>query len=221
MGKRLIRGVVTWLVEALILTGAWGWGDFSGFVSVKPRMVLLLAWLALTLYGACLNTGTSKASGTNEIRRHRHIFWAILPVLVLWFCYLPYADRHQMGTSDIVLLRWLGCLVFVVSYWIRIEAIRAQGAQFSCAVSIQSGHRLAIGGPYRWARHPAYTGVIGVVLGLSLVFANPIVGTAMTVLVWFWMETRIWDEEKLLTAEFGGSYTNYAHKTRKLIPFIY
>ena len=65
------------------------------------------------------------------------------------------------------------------------------------------------------------SGVIGVVLGLSLVFANPIVGTAMTVLVWFWMETRIWDEEKLLTAEFGGSYTDYAHKTRKLIPFIY
>ena len=140
---------------------------------------------------------------------------------MFWLCYLPYADRHGIGTFDVATVRWIGWVIFVLSYWLRIEAIRAQGSQFSCAVSIQSGHRLAVTGPYRWARHPAYTGVIGVFLGLSLVFANPIVGVVITAVVWFWMETRIWDEEKLLAQEFGASYSNYASKTSKLIPFIY
>ena len=101
-------------------------------------------------------------------------FWFVLPVLIAWFVYLPYADRHQIATSSSAFLRWLGLAVFGITYWLRIESIRAQGPQFSCAVSIQERHRLTTSGPYRWMRHPAYTGVIGIIAGASLVFANPV-----------------------------------------------
>jgi protein-S-isoprenylcysteine O-methyltransferase Ste14 len=97
---------------------------------------------------------------------------------------------------------------------LRIESIRAQGPQFSCAVSIQQEHRLATSGPYRWMRHPAYTGAIGTIAGLSLVFGNPAAAAIMTGLVWIWMETRIRDEEKLLLAVFGLEFSRYVRQTR-------
>ena len=70
-------------------------------------------------------------------------------------------------------------------------------------------------------RHPAYTGVIGIIAGASLVFANPLAAVVMTGLVWVWMEMRIRDEEKLLLEEFGLEFSRYARQTRKLIPFVY
>jgi protein-S-isoprenylcysteine O-methyltransferase Ste14 len=103
----------------------------------------------------------------------------------------------------------------------RIEAIRAQGKQFSLAVAVQEGHKLATHGPYRLVRHPAYTGVIGMVLGLSLVFASVRVGLIMTLVTWFWLRARMRDEEKLLMEEFGEEYAVYRKKTPTFVPFIY
>lgn len=219
--NRLAHATLTWLVIALVLWTGWGWDDLTGFLAEPARTALLAVWLGLCWYGAQAKTRTSNACGKNEIRKHRHVFWFVLPVLIGWFVYLPYADRHQIATSNLTVLRWLGLGIFGIAYWLRIESIRAQGPQFSCAVAIQEKHRLTTSGPYRWMRHPAYTGVIGIVAGASLVFANPFAAVVMAGLVWVWMETRIRDEEKLLLDEFGLEFSRYAQHTRKLIPFVY
>jgi len=219
--NRLVHATTIWIVIPLILWTGWGWDDGKGFVAEPARAGLLLVWLGLCWYGALANTRTSNSSGKNEIRKHRQIFWVVLPALIAWFVYLPYADRHHIATTGSTGLRWLGVALFAVGYWLRIESIRAQGPQFSCAVAIQPQHRLATHGPYRWMRHPAYTGVIGTIAGLSLVFGNPVAAAVMTAFVWIWMETRIRDEEKLLLHEFGLEFSRYARQTRKLIPFVY
>jgi protein-S-isoprenylcysteine O-methyltransferase len=221
LASRLAHATITWLVIALALWTGWGWDDGAGFTAEPARAALLLVWLGLCWYGAQASTRTSSACGKNEIRKHRRVFWYALPALIAWFVYLPYADRHHLATSGSSALRWLGLVLFAMAYWLRIESIRAQGPQFSCAVAIQEQHRLTTSGPYRWMRHPAYTGVIGIVAGLSLVFANPVAAGAMSGLVWIWMETRIRDEEKLLLEEFGLEFSRYARQTRKLIPFVY
>jgi len=221
LANRLAHATITWLVIAVVLWTGWGWDDGTGFIAEPARSALLLVWLGLCWYGAQAKTRTSNACGKNEIRKHRQVFWLVLPVLMGWFVYLPYADRHQIATSNSAFVRWLGLAIFGVAYWLRIESIRAQGPQFSCAVAIQEQHRLTTSGPYRWMRHPAYTGVIGIIAGASLVFANPLAAVVMTGLVWFWMETRIRDEERLLLEEFGLEFSRYARQTRKLIPFVY
>jgi len=221
LANRLAHATLIWLVIALVMWTGWGWDDRTGFIAEPSRSVLLLIWLGLCWYGAQANTRTSNACGKNEIRKHRQVFWFVLPVLIGWFVYLPYADRHQIATSHSASIRWLGLALFGITYWLRIESIRAQGPQFSCAVAIQEQHQLTTYGPYRWMRHPAYTGAIGIIAGLSLVFANPLAALVMGGLVWIWMETRIRDEERLLLKEFGIEFSHYARQTRKLIPFVY
>jgi hypothetical protein len=100
LANRLAHATITWLVIAVVLWTGWGWDDGTGFLAEPARSALLLVWLGLCWYGAQANTRTSNACGKNEIRKHRQVFWFVLPVLIGWFVYLPYADRHQIATSN-------------------------------------------------------------------------------------------------------------------------
>lgn len=219
--RGIVRSVLTSILISLLSISGWGWDAFKGFFAERARVLFLIVWLILSFYGACRNTHTSASGGKTEIRRHRQILWLIVPLWVVWFLYLPYADRHNIGIVPHPMVRWGGVLIFAASLILRIEAIRAQGKQFSMAVAIQEDHKLATTGPYRLVRHPAYAGVIGMMLGISLIFANPVIGFMMTVVNGFWLGARIRDEEKLLIEEFGNEYGRYLSKTRKIIPFIY
>jgi protein-S-isoprenylcysteine O-methyltransferase Ste14 len=219
--KRLFRAFLIWVFLIALMLSAWGWNRISGFRDELPRFLLPLVWLILSLYGAWNDTQTSGSRGRNEVRRHRKVFLFLLPIFVLWFFYLPYSDHDSDDTFSCTTLRWVGLGLFAGSLLLRIEAIRAQGKQFSCAVAIQDGHQLTLQGPYRWIRHPAYLGVIGMFWGISWVFARIELGLFMALLVWLWMESRIRDEEKLLLQEFGQAYASYRQKTAKLLPLVY
>jgi protein-S-isoprenylcysteine O-methyltransferase Ste14 len=221
MLSRVFHAWLVWFNLMLIVLASWGLRDLKSFAGEWPRLLLLPVWLSLSIYGAISNTRTSGSTGKSEVRSHRKALWFFMPFLVAWFVYLPYADQHQLGTSGSRALRWVGLVIYAAMHWLRIESIRAQGQQFSFAVTIQEGHKLTTHGPYRWMRHPAYSGALGMVLGLSLIFANPIAGMVMTVLVWLWMEMRIRDEERLLLAEFGEKYADYRRRTQKLVPLVY
>jgi protein-S-isoprenylcysteine O-methyltransferase Ste14 len=221
LGNRILRATLTWAFLIGLILSSWGLNRLSGFFAEWPRVLFPLVWLIFSLYGAWIDTQTSGSGGKKEVRRHRRIFFYLLPLFALWFLYLPYSDQVTIQAAPVKCLRWVGLLVFSGALCLRIEAIRAQGKQFSYAVAIQDGHRLALQGPYRWIRHPAYLGVIGMFCGISWVFAQFGLGLIMAVLVWLWMESRIQDEEKLLLQEFGKVYSSYRQRTSKLIPLIY
>ena len=221
LSKRIGIAVITWTVIALVLLSGWGWDKLGAFAESWPRSLLLPLWLGLSIYGAWCDTRTSHSGGKREIRRHRRILWVIFPILLAWFVVLPIADRRGIGIVNSEVIRWLGLGLFAASLLLRIESIRSQGKQFSMHVALQEGHRLATGGPYRWVRHPAYLSFIGMVLGISLVFGNVLLGLVMTVINTFWLSGRMRDEEMLMLEEFGEEFSRYRRKTRKLIPFVY
>jgi protein-S-isoprenylcysteine O-methyltransferase Ste14 len=63
--------------------------------------------------------------------------------------------------------------------------------------------------------------VVGMVLGISLVFGNVFLGLVMTVMNALWLRGRMHDEEMLMLEEFGEEFSRYRERTRKLIPFVY
>ena len=219
--KRIGTAIFVWTLISLVLLSGWGWDGLRTFAESWPRVLFLPVWLGLSIYGAWCDTRTSHSGGKREIRRHRQILWIVFPILFVWFIILPIVDRHGFGVVRIPVVRWLGLGLFAASLLLRIESIRAQGKQFSMHVALQEGHQLATDGPYRWVRHPAYLSVIGMVLGISLVFGNLFIGSLMTVLNVLWLSSRMRDEELLMLEEFGEEFSRYRKKTRKLIPFLY
>jgi protein-S-isoprenylcysteine O-methyltransferase Ste14 len=113
-----------------------------------------------------------------------------------------------------VTLLWLG-----VAF--RLWAIFTLGRFFKLTVVIQEDHRVIDRGPYRWLRHPSYTGAlvagagIGLALGDWLSIAVVLAGMSLAYLI------RIPIEERALLEEFGDDYAAYAARTARLVPGLF
>jgi protein-S-isoprenylcysteine O-methyltransferase Ste14 len=76
-----------------------------------------------------------------------------------------------------------------------------------------------VDGPYRWVRHPIYTGILVALAGTALTVGEwrGVLAVALAFAA-FWRELRI--EEALMRRQFGESYARYADRVPALIPFL-
>ena len=102
-----------------------------------------------------------------------------------------------------------------IAIWARVYL----GRNWSGTPSIKEGHELVTSGPYRFVRHPIYTGMILAFLGSALV-----AGIIWSVVFLFFTINflyRIPVEERYMTQLFPDQYPEYKKKTRALVPFIW
>ena len=95
------------------------------------------------------------------------------------------------------------------------------GKQFSWVVTVQKEHKLVTDGPYKYMRHPRYSGIIFWVFGFAFVFLS-IPALVLAAIMSFLMLIRIPKEEKMLHGEFCEEWDDYCRRvTKKVIPFVY
>ncbi len=94
------------------------------------------------------------------------------------------------------------------------------GRFYSETVRIKPGHRLITNGPYRIIRHPIYLAVVLFALSIPMILGSLFGFVTILALIPMLIH-RIRFEEKVLSSTFGQEYIEYAHKTKKLIPYIY
>ena len=83
------------------------------------------------------------------------------------------------------------------------------------------GQALVTGGPYRWVRHPGYSGFLLVALGMALGYSSLIGLIAIPLLLLPGLVYRIKVEEDRLSDQFRDDYRAYANRSKKLIPGIW
>lgn len=116
---------------------------------------------------------------------------------------------------------WVGCGLFAVGLALRWYAIVYLGRFFTVNVAIHSGHEIIDTGPYRFIRHPSYTGALLAFLGLGLCLANWwSLALVMAPILWAFGR-RMAIEESALANALGTPYTSYMSRTKRLAPFIY
>ena len=75
----------------------------------------------------------------------------------------------QFGNLELaatgLILMWTGLVI-------RIWAIIVLGRSFRMTVEVDAGQRLTDRGPYRWVRHPSYSGILLLLGGLGLAYGN-------------------------------------------------
>jgi protein-S-isoprenylcysteine O-methyltransferase Ste14 len=114
-----------------------------------------------------------------------------------------------------------GYIVFVLCALIHIASIRVNSF-YTSTVSIEPdrGHQVIDSGPYRFVRHPGYTGIIFMEAGIALVLGSvwALVPAGMVTLI---LLTRTVLEDRALRAELPG-YGDYAGRVRyRLLPGIW
>jgi protein-S-isoprenylcysteine O-methyltransferase Ste14 len=104
---------------------------------------------------------------------------------------------------------------------LRIWAVAHLGKLFTVDVGIQQGHRVVQDGPYRFVRHPSYSGSMLALTGMACLTFNWLGFLVILVCSLAAYSIRISAEEKMLLLNLGEDYRRYAERTKRLIPGIF
>jgi protein-S-isoprenylcysteine O-methyltransferase Ste14 len=125
----------------------------------------------------------------------------------------PAAPRALLQAAIVAALMGGSVLLFVA-------ATRAMGANWSVVARMRSGHELVTSGIFARMRHPIYAGMALFLAALAVAFGhlpNLVVGVPLF-LIGTWIRVR--EEERLLNAEFGPAYSDYAARVKRFVPGI-
>jgi|SRR6267143_286269 len=147
------------------------------------------------------------------------IFIQTLSLFAVWM--MP--RRHQITILPLgfwfqLLSTILVIVLVAVSLWTIAAALRVLGKQWSLQARVLEDHKLVRDGPYRFVRHPIYTGMLGMIIagglawsqwiGLLIALALFAIGTAI----------RVRSEEKLLREQFGAAFEDYKRGVPAVLP---
>jgi protein-S-isoprenylcysteine O-methyltransferase Ste14 len=118
-------------------------------------------------------------------------------------------------------LRFAGVGVMWIGLVLRAWAIFALGASFRTTVEVDPGQAVVARGPYRWIRHPSYTGLLLIVAGFGLVAGSWLSFAACVVVPLPAIVRRIHVEEAELERVLGDDYRAYASGRARLIPRLW
>ena len=111
-------------------------------------------------------------------------------------------------------LGWLGLLV---RWW----SFLSLGKYFTVVVQVDEDQPVVERGPYRVLRHPSYTGLLMISIGVGLMWGNGISAAGAFGLVLIALVHRIRVEERALIAAWGDRYREFAAGRARLIPYVW
>ncbi|WP_214731634.1 isoprenylcysteine carboxylmethyltransferase family protein [Exiguobacterium sp. s195] len=117
--------------------------------------------------------------------------------------------------------RIIGLTFYIAGVSLRYWGILHLRHQFTRHVVVRPEDELVSSGPYRYLRHPLYTGLLLIAFGFSLYFIHwgiALIGAGLTSLALLY---RIRIEEGMLIRHFGQSYQSWSKTRKRLFPFIY
>jgi protein-S-isoprenylcysteine O-methyltransferase Ste14 len=117
--------------------------------------------------------------------------------------------------------RATGLIVMWLGLALRVWAIATLGRAFRTTVEVDSGQAVVSSGPYRWVRHPSYSGLLLIVTGCGLAAGNWLALAVCAVLPLPALLRRIQVEEAELTGVLGDRYRAYQAQTKRLIPGLW
>jgi len=145
------------------------------------------------------------------------VIWVVLPIVLLDI-FAPGLESLRVLPDDPVffvigLVITLTGLAFAI--WARVHL----GKNWSGLPTIRQDHTLVRTGPYRYVRHPIYSGLtlalVGTAIGIGYL---AIFFGVILVFVLFLIKSHL--EEQFLLEEFGEQYEQYKREVKSIIPFV-
>lgn len=188
-------------------------------IATRLFSVLCLIWIASELWLGWRRRSAdpARARDSGTLRLLLITIYACVAVAV-WFAYSGLA-RFQ--TELRVPLFWIGIAMMIGGMLFRGWSVRVLANYFTVDVTIRPDHQLIRSGPYRWLRHPSYTGSLMTFYGFALALGNfgSLVVIVLPVTAAFLWRIRI--EERVLSEAFPAQYAEYSRETKRLLPYLW
>lgn len=185
-----------------------------------PQHLISGVWAAWTLYWLVAAYG-NKATQRRERFTSRLTYMLALVaggVLIAWDRW-PWGrvlDAFFWPRSALSYLVGLAVLIvgLAFSVWARVHL----GRNWSGNVTVKEGHELIRTGPYRYVRHPIYTGILTGAIGTAICSGTLRAALGLTVVTAAFI-VKLRAEERFMRATFPGEYEKYCEEVPALIPF--
>jgi protein-S-isoprenylcysteine O-methyltransferase Ste14 len=191
------------------------------FVMAKDAdHIIIGCWVAFFVYwfiSALKVKVTAEKQSRRSALRHR------IPIGLSWFLLayrgpLP-SPLNAPLTPRTDFTQIIGAAVCVAGLLVTLWARRTLAGNWSSDVTFKQGHDLVKAGPYRFVRHPIYTGLLVMCLGTAMDIGHLRAWLALVVMfIGFWI--KLTQEETLLLRHFPDAYPAYRKQVKALVPFI-
>ena len=176
-------------------------------------LVFIAVWIVMA------SSGKAVAERESIYSRLSHYLPLALAIYLFAAPHVPVAALNDRFAPLALWPVQLGAALTFAGIAFAIWARMRIAGNWSSDVTLKHDHELIVAGPYRWVRHPIYTGILLALIGSALaldewrgVLAVALAGAA------FWRKLKI--EEAVMRRQFGEAYARYAKRVPALIPFV-
>ncbi len=183
---------------------------FLTIVAVDVLWALFaLVWVALAF--------NNKKTLYRQPLRQRLLYLA--PGIVALLC-VRYAGRLNLPLFRSPLNEIPGVALTALGIAFAVHARLHLGKNWSGFVTLKKEHTLITSGPYRFVRHPIYTGLLAGIFGTLLAIIPSPSALLMFLLTAALLLHKLRLEEKLMRDTFPAQYPAYQQQVKALIPFV-
>ena len=199
---------LVFLVRSRTVADAW----FPVPVAALAFKVLFCAWILAEIANSLWSRKNTVASSLDK-GSFRVVVLSHFAVLFIIFACRSFQVAVLTGP-----LQYAGLALIAAGILFREWAIAILGNRFTVRVQVAGTQRLVTRGPYRYIRHPSYTGTLMTLTGLALAVGTWLAAIIVVILSLAAYEYRIRVEEEALRNAFGKEFEEYKKRTGKLFP---
>jgi protein-S-isoprenylcysteine O-methyltransferase Ste14 len=174
------------------------------------QTVVLIAWLVFVAVWLLASFGVKRGSrGAGSV-------WPRL-IAITAFVVVRFVKPESLKVHGVV---WhaVGAGLTIAGISLAIWARFYLGRNWGMPMSQKNDPELVTSGPYRFVRHPIYSGILLAAVGTALVTTLWVLVGAVALAGLFVYSARV--EEKTMSSSFPDAYRSYRARTKMLIPFV-
>jgi len=183
-------------------------------------IIIVVSWVIVLAYW------TFEAFFQKKVKKNSNVKSRIFYSLVLLLSYILLLFSSKIYFLDYLLIHvsvfvnMLAILLAVGGMIICIYSRKVLGSNWSREVMIKKNHELITTGPYKYIRHPIYSGLLMLFLGTALAIGNlgSLLGFVLLVINF---KIKSLNEEEFMLKCFGKKYEAYMKRTKGFMPGVY
>jgi protein-S-isoprenylcysteine O-methyltransferase Ste14 len=183
---------------------------------MQLRSIVGFGWLMFLAYWWISAVGVKKDIRRRSLRRGIGVRILAIAVII-GLARLPFFQQQPSAVVNPI-EGIAGLIVCFVGFGLAVWARLYLGRNWGLPMSLKEGHELVTTGPYRYVRHPIYTGVLLAILGSALVNGPIWVAVLAGMAVYCVYSARV--EESLMLRQFPEEYAVYKRRTKAIVPFL-
>jgi protein-S-isoprenylcysteine O-methyltransferase Ste14 len=114
-----------------------------------------------------------------------------------------------------------GLVLVAAGVGLRAWSIATLGRFFQYRIQVQADHHVVTGGPYRYVRHPSYSGLALALVGIALASGDVLSLVTVVLVGAAGIGVRIYIEERQLIEALGDQYERFAADRKRVVPGVW